>query len=117
MRSILKETLINRRSLQQGPLPSERNKLGKTLLTAVNDRLFRTGIKITRGTIVDATIIGTPNSTKSKDGERNPEMHQTAKGKQWYCGMKAHIGVDSQTKLVHTILVSAANVHDREALP
>ncbi len=66
---------------------------------------------------IDLGVEGTPNSTKSKDGERNPEMHQTAKGKQWYFGMKAHIGVDSQTKLVHTILVSAANVHDREALP
>ncbi len=76
----------------------------------------RSGIKITKGTIVDATIIGAPSSTKNKDEKRDPEMHQTAKGKQWYFGMKAHIGVDSQTKLVHTILVSAANVHDREAL-
>lgn len=95
----------------------ERNKLGKVLLTAVNDHLHRTGIKITKGTIVDATIIGAPSSTKNQDGERDLEMHQTAKGKQWYFGMKAHIGVDSDTKLVHTVLVSAANVHDREALP
>lgn len=95
----------------------ERNKLGKTLLKAVNEYLRRNGIKIANGTIVDATIISAPSSTKNKDGERDPEMHQTAKGQQWYFGMKAHVGVDSKTKLIHTILASAANVHDREALP
>lgn len=95
----------------------ERHKLGKTLLTAVNEHLHRSGIKIARGTIVDATIIGAPSSTKNKDGQRDPEMHQTAKGQQWYFGMKAHVGVDSKTKLVHTVLASAANVHNREALP
>jgi IS5 family transposase len=95
----------------------ERNKLGKTLLKAVNDHLRRSGIKIATGTIVDATIIGAPSSTKNKDGKRDPEMHQTAKGKQWYFGMKAHVGVDSKTKLVHTILASAANVADALALP
>jgi IS5 family transposase len=95
----------------------ERNKLGKVLLTAVNDHLHRSGIKIAKGTIVDATIIGAPSSTKNQDGKRDPEMHQTAKGPQWYFGMKAHVGVDSRTKLIHTVLVSAANVHDRVALP
>ena len=95
----------------------ERAKLGKVLLKAVNDHLRRNGIKIANGTIVDATIIGAPTSTKNKDGERDPEMHQTAKGKQWYFGMKAHIGVDSKTKLIHTILASAANVSDAHALP
>jgi len=95
----------------------ERAKLGKMLLKAVNDHLRRNGIKIANGTIVDATIIGAPTSTKNKDGERDPEMHQTAKGKQWYFGMKAHIGVDSKTKLIHTILASAANVSDAHALP
>jgi IS5 family transposase len=95
----------------------ERNKLGKVLLRAVNDHLHRSGIKVAKGTIVDATIIGAPSSTKNKDGERDPEMHQTAKGQQWYFGMKAHVGVDSKTKLIHTVLASAANVHDREALP
>jgi len=95
----------------------ERAKLGKVLLKAVNDHLRREGIKISNGTIVDATIIGAPSSTKNKDGERDPEMHQTAKGKQWYFGMKAHIGVDSKTKLIHTILASAANVADALALP
>jgi IS5 family transposase len=82
----------------------ERNKLGKTLLRAVNEHLHRNGIKITNGTIVDATIISAPSSTKNKDGKRDPEMHQVAKGNQWYFGMKAHIGVDSKTKLIHTIL-------------
>jgi transposase, IS5 family len=95
----------------------EKNKLGKRLLVKVNEHLRRSGIKIAHGTIVDATIIGAPSSTKNKDGERDPEMHQTAKGKQWYFGMKAHIGVDSKTKLIHTILASAANVADSMALP
>jgi transposase, IS5 family len=95
----------------------ERNKLGKTLLKAVNQYLRENGIKIANGTIVDATIIGAPSSTKNKDGERDPEMHQAAKGKQWYFGMKAHVGVDSKTKLIHTVLVSAANVSDVDALP
>jgi len=95
----------------------ERNKLGKTLLKAVNQYLRENGIKIANGTIVDATIIGAPSSTKNKDGKRDPEMHQAAKGKQWYFGMKAHVGVDSKTKLIHTVLVSAANVSDVDALP
>jgi IS5 family transposase len=95
----------------------ERNKLGKTLLRAVNEHLHRNGIKISNGTIVDATIIGAPSSTKNKDGKRDPEMHQTAKGREWYFGMKAHVGVDSKTKLIHTILASAANVSDVDALP
>jgi IS5 family transposase len=95
----------------------ERHKLGKQLFVAVNQHLKDQGIKVTRGTIVDATIINAPTSTKNRDGQRDPEMHQTAKGKQWYFGMKAHVGVDSKTKLIHTVLASAANVHDRHALP
>jgi IS5 family transposase len=95
----------------------EKHKLGKSLLMAVNQYLHENGIKISRGTIVDATIISAPSSTKNKDGKRDPEMHQTAKGKQWYFGMKAHIGIDSKEKLIHTILASAANVPDRDALP
>jgi IS5 family transposase len=95
----------------------ERHKLGKQLLATVNEYLRRQGIKISRGTIVDATIIGAPSSTKNKKGERDPEMHQTAKGKQWYFGMKAHVGVDSRHKLIHTILASAANISDSLALP
>jgi IS5 family transposase len=94
----------------------ERNKLGKKLLSSVNEHLKRNGIKINNGTIVDATIISAPSSTKNKDGQRDPEMHQTAKGNQWYFGMKAHLGVDSKTKLIHTILASAAHVPDVDAL-
>lgn len=95
----------------------ERHKLGKQLLGAVNRHLKGQGIKITNGTIVDATIISAPSSTKNRDGARDPEMHQTAKGQQWYFGMKAHLGVDSRTKLIHTVLASAANVADVDALP
>jgi len=95
----------------------EKNKLGKPLLAAVNAHLKSHGMKISNGTIVDATIISAPSSTKNKDQERDPEMHQTAKGKQWYFGMKAHVGVDSRTKLIHTILASAANIPDTLALP
>src|SRR6202050_4611047 len=95
----------------------ERNKLGKVLLPAVNDHLHRRRIKIAKGTIVDATIIGAPSSTKNQDGKRDPEMHQTAKGKQWHFGMKASIGVDSLNTLIPTILASAANVVDAPALP
>src|SRR5580658_9884505 len=70
----------------------ERHKLGKQLFDSVKQHLKSRGIKISNGTIVDATIISAPSSTKNKDGKRDPEMHQTAKGKQWYFGMKAHIG-------------------------
>jgi len=95
----------------------EKHELGKKLLGAVNEYLRLHGIKISNGTIVDATIITAPSSTKNKDRKRDPEMHHTAKGQQWYFGMKAHLGVDSRTKLIHTILASAANVADRDALP
>ncbi len=95
----------------------ERHGLGKKIFAAVKQYLHENGFKVTTGTIVDATIISAPSSTKNKDGQRDPEMHQTAKGNQWYFGMKAHLGVDSKTKLIHTALASAANVHDRDALP
>jgi transposase, IS5 family len=95
----------------------ERNGMGKVLLKAMNTYLRENGIKVGNGTIVDATIISAPSSTKNQDGKRDPEMHQTAKGKQWYFGMKAHIGVDSRTKIIHTIKASAANVADVLALP
>ncbi len=95
----------------------ERNGLGKTLLKATNQYLKENSMKIGNGTIVDATIISAPSSTKNQDKERDPEMHQTAKGRQWYFGMKAHVGVDSKTKFIHTILASAANVADSDALP
>ncbi len=68
------------------------------------------------GTIVDATIIDAPSSTKNREGKRDSEMHQTKKGNQWYFGMKAHIGVDSQSKLIHPVVVTAANAHDSQVL-
>ncbi|MGH8221892.1 MAG: IS5 family transposase [Woeseiaceae bacterium] len=95
----------------------ERHRLGKKLFAAVRRYLHENGLKVATGTIVDATIISAPSSTKNRDRQRDPEMHQTAKGNQWYFGMKAHVGVDSKTKLIHTVLASAANVHDRAALP
>ena len=87
--------------------------LGKKLLSPVNEYLVRSKIKISNGTIVDATIISTPSSTKNKDGEWNPEMHQTTKG----FGTKAHVGVDSCTKLIYTVLASPMNVADARARP
>jgi IS5 family transposase len=95
----------------------EKHKLGEPLLQAVNRHLHEHGIKISKGTIVDASIISAPSSTKNKEGKRDPEMHQTSKGKQWYFGMKAHIGVDSKEKIIHTVKASAANISDSLALP
>lgn len=95
----------------------EQHALGKKLFECVNAHLQEQGFKISRGTIVDATIINAPSSTKNKNKERDPEMHQTKKGNQWYFGMKGHIGVDSQTKLIHSVEVTAANVHDSQVLP
>lgn len=69
------------------------------------------------GTIVDATIIAAPSSTKNAKKSRDPEMHQTRKGQQWYFGMKLHIGVDSQSGLAHSAVVTSANVHDKHPLP
>jgi IS5 family transposase len=93
------------------------NKLGEALFSKVGEVLQSSGFKLKTGTIVDATIIGAPSSTKNKEGKRDPEMHQTRKGQQWYFGMKMHIGVDSQTGLVHSAVVTAANVHDKHPLP
>ncbi len=78
----------------------EAHALGKKLFEQVHAYLEHRGIKIGAGTIVDATIISAPPSTKNKDKRRDPDMHQTKKGNQWYFGMKAHIGVDSQTKVI-----------------
>ena len=95
----------------------EKHGLGKKLFKAVNQHLQRQGLKVTSGTIVDATIIGAPSSTKNKEGKRDPEMCQTKKGNQYYFGMKAHIGVDSKTKQIHSVLATPANTHDSQALP
>jgi IS5 family transposase len=92
----------------------EEKGLGKTMLTAVNDHLKSKGIKIGTGTIMDATLISAPSSTRNKKGERDPEMRQTKKGNQWYFGMKGHVGVDSKEKIIHSTEVSPANVHDSQ---
>lgn len=90
----------------------ERHELAPKLFAAVNAHLTDRGLLLREGTIVDATIIHAPPSTKNKDKARDPEMHQTRKGNQWYFGMKAHIGVDAQTGLTHTVTTTAANVAD-----
>ncbi len=93
------------------------NKLGEALFAQVGQVLQSKGFKVNTGTIVDATIIGAPSSTKNADKARDPEMHQTKKGQQWYFGMKLHIGVDSQSGLAHSAVVTSANVHDKHPLP
>ena len=90
----------------------EEHRLGEQILGQVNLHLQAQGVRITTGTIVDATILHAPTSTKNREQQRDPEMHQTRKGKQWYFGMKAHVGVDSKTKIIHTAVVTAANVAD-----
>ncbi|QKK10254.1 MAG: IS5 family transposase [Pseudomonadota bacterium] len=94
----------------------ERHALGEALFQAVGHYLQEQGLKIASGTIVDASIISAPSSTKNKDKTRDPEMRQTKKGNQWYFGMKAHIGVDSKTKMIHSVVATAANVHDSQVL-
>ena len=94
----------------------ERHGLGKALFEQVNRHLASRGLKVAGGTIVDATIIAAPSSTQNEAKARDPEMHQTRKGQQWYFGMKLHIGVDSKTKLIHSMTTTAANVHDAKEL-
>jgi IS5 family transposase len=86
-------------------------------METVNLYLQEKGVRITTGTIVDATLIHAPSSTKNREQQRDPEMHQSKKGNQWYFGIKAHVGVDSKTKLIHSALVTAANVADSTVLP
>ncbi|MDA8119370.1 MAG: IS5 family transposase [Gammaproteobacteria bacterium] len=101
----------------------EKHHLGKKLFQKVRRHLESQGVKVTNGTIVDATIISAPSSTKNRDKARDPDMHQTKKGNQWFFGMnplkgvKAPIGVDSKTKVIHTVVATAANVHDATVLP
>ena len=90
----------------------EANELAPKILQCVNGHLCDRGMLLKRGTIVDATIIAAPSSTKNADNERDPEMHQTKKGSQWYFGMKAHIGVDVDSGLVHTVTTTPANESD-----
>jgi IS5 family transposase len=90
----------------------EKHKLAPQILVVVNDLLQPKGLMLRAGTAVDATLIAAPSSTKNKSGQRDPEMHQSKKGNQWYFGMKAHIGVDADSGLVHTVRGSSGNVND-----
>jgi IS5 family transposase len=90
----------------------EKHELAPQVMAIINHGLARQGLMLKTGTIVDATIIAAPSSTKNQQGERDPEMHQTKKGNQWHFGMKAHIGVDAESGLVHTVVGTAANVND-----
>ena len=90
----------------------EEHQLAEQILATVNATLADKGLMLRQGTVVDATLIAAPSSTKNSSGERDPEMHQTKKGNQWHFGMKAHIGVDADSGLVHTVVGTAANVND-----
>lgn len=90
----------------------EAHNLSLQILATVNATLTAKGLLLKSGTVVDATLIAAPSSTKNSSGERDPEMHQTKKGNQWHFGMKAHIGVDADSGLVHTVVGTAANVND-----
>ena len=90
----------------------EEYKLSAQILVLVNELLSAKGLLLRAGTVVDATLIAAPSSTKNAAGSRDPEMHQSQKGKQWYFGMKAHIGVDANSGLVHTVRGTAGNVND-----
>jgi len=126
MEEALYDTPVMRRFAQLGGLDAvpdettilnfrrllEMQGLAPKLLAKVNAHLSRKGLSLRSGTIVDATIIAAPSSTKNQDGERDPEMHQTKKGNQWHFGMKAHIGVDEDSGLVHHVACTAANEAD-----
>jgi IS5 family transposase len=90
----------------------EQNDLGAQILAAFNAKFIYRGLMLKTGTVVDATLIAAPSSTKNDKVERDPEMHQTKKGTQWHFGMKAHIGLDADSGLVHTVTTTPANAHD-----
>lgn len=104
-------TLLNFRHLL------EQHKLGAALFAKVGELLQAKGMKLSGGTIVDATLIAAPPSTKNEEQSRDPEMHQSKKGKQWHFGMKVHIGMDSHSGLIHSASVTPGNVHDSQELP
>ena len=94
----------------------EQHDLGTRLFEEVHRYLEGKGLKVARGTIVDATIISAPSLIKNAEQARDPDMHQTKKGNQWYFGMKAHVGVDSKLKLIHAVVATAAHIADSEVL-
>ena len=94
----------------------EQHQLARQLFKTINRWLAEAGVMMTQGTLVDATIIEAPSSSKNKEQQRDPEMHQTKKGNQWHFGMKAHIGVDAKSGLTHSLVTTAANEHDLNQL-
>ncbi|NQV09820.1 MAG: IS5 family transposase [Cyanobacteria bacterium] len=99
-------TILNFRDLL------EEHQIAEQILESVNQSLSEKSVMLKEGTILDATIINAPSSTKNKKGERDPEMHSVAKGNQWFFGMRCHIGVDATSGLVHSVVSTAANVHE-----
>jgi len=106
------ERIPNRVSILRFRHLLEAHQLSIQILATVNSTLAAKGLLLKSGTAIDATLIAAPSSTKNSSGERDPEMHQTKKGNQWHFGMKAHIGVDADSGLVHTVVGTAANVND-----
>lgn len=104
-------TLLNFRHLL------EEHQLGAAMFAKVGELLLGNGVKLSGGTIVDATLIAAPPSTKNREKARDPEMHQTKKGNEWHFGMKLHVAADSKTGLIHSASVTAANVHDSHQVP
>jgi IS5 family transposase len=90
----------------------EKHELGEQIFVTVKAHLSARGMTMRQGTIVDATLIAAPSSTKNKEGKRDPEMHKTKKGNQWYFGMKLHAGVDKDSGLIHSVVVTFTNLHD-----
>ena len=95
----------------------EAHDLAQAMLVEVNAMLIERGLLMSKGTLVDATLMAAPSSTKNREHARDPEMHQTKKGNQWHFGLKAHIGVDKESGLVHTLVTTAANVSDISQTP
>ena len=94
----------------------EQHKLGEKIFEEVGRILLKRGLRLSKGTIVDATIIAAPSSTKNADGQRDPEMHSAKKGNEWHFGMKAHVGVDSQSKVIHSVVATPAHAADCKVL-
>lgn len=90
----------------------EKHNLGEKVFKVINKHLEKQGVMLKEGTIVDASIIEAPTSTKNKEGQRDPEMHQAKKGNEWHFGMKMHIGTDESLGLIHSVETTPANVHD-----
>ena len=95
----------------------EKHGIGAAMFSRVGGLLLANGVKVSGGTIVDATLIAAPPSTKNEEKSRDPEMHQVKKGNQWHFGMKVHVGADSKTGLIHSASITAANVHDSHEVP